>query len=535
VQEADWIIVGGGTAGAVLAARLSASGHHRVLVLEAGRAPDSPWITIPAGFSKLLNDPAWNWRFWSEPEPGTGARRISIPRGRGLGGSTLINGGIAVRGQPADYDAWAERGARGWDWESVAPYFRRLECWAGARNAARGEHGPMHITPVRERHRLGEAFVAAAREAGYPENPDYNAGEQTGFGPYQVFQHRGQRWSAHDGYLKPALRRPNLSVLTNALVTRLLIRDGRCTGVEYRIGDAPATRVSATREVLLCAGAVQSPQLLELSGIGQPERLRALGITPVHALPGVGEHYQDHYAVRAHWRVKAAVTINQRARGARLALELLRYALWRRGLLTLGTGLVHGFVRSRHAVDERPDVQYFFVDASYANAAERVLDRFPGMTVGITQLRPRSSGSIHIRSADPREPPTICPRFLSAPGDAEVIVDGLRIAREIMAAPAIARHVDVELAPGALCTDNDALLAWVRQTGQTIYHPIGTCRMGADPGAVVDPALRVRGLDGLRVVDASVMPSIVSGNTQAAVMMIAERAADLLTGGLPLP
>jgi choline dehydrogenase len=536
VGEPDWIIVGGGTAGAILAARLSASGEHRVLLLEAGEAPYSPWIRIPAGFSKLLVDPVWNWRFWSEPEPGTGGRRISVPRGRGLGGSTLINGGIAVRGQPADYDQWAARGAQGWDWQTVAPYFRRFECWAGARSAARGEHGPMHVTPVRERHRLGQAFIAAAREAGHPENPDYNAGEQRGFGPYQVFQHRGRRWSVHDGYLGPALRRPNLQVLTGTLVTRLLIDAGRCTGVEYRIGDAAPVRVGARREVLLCAGAVQSPQLLELSGIGQPERLRALGIAPVHALPGVGEHYQDHYAVRMHWRVRSAVTVNQRARGPRLALELLRYAVSRRGLLTLGTGLVHGFVRSRHAVDDRPDVQYFFVDASYANAAERILDRFPGMTVGVTQLRPRTTGSIHIRSADPHEPPAIRPCFLSAPGDAEVLVDGVRIAREIMAQPAISRHVVAESAPGPVCADNDALIDWVRQTGQTIYHPTGTCRMGIDADAVVDPALRVRGLDGLRVVDASVMPSIVSGNTQAAVMMIAERAADLIGGGTtPFP
>lgn len=530
-MRADRVIVGGGTAGAILAARLSADPQQRVLLIEAGTTPNSPWINVPAGFSKLLVDPLWNWRFWSEPDQGTGMRAISIPRGRGLGGSTLINGGIAVRGQPGDYDRWAELGADGWDWNSVEPYFRRFERWSGTAGMpapSRGDSGPMHITAVRERHRLGDAFVEAAVAAGHPRNDDYNAGDQAGFGPYQVFQQHGRRWSVYDGYLQPALHRPNLQVITNAVVTRLLIAEGRCSGVEFIADDQSVVQVHAEREVLLCAGSVQSPQLLELSGVGRPDILQALGIPLVHALPGVGENYQDHYAVRMNWRVKGAITINQRARGARLALEVLRYATRRRGLLTLGTGLVHGFFSTASA-DGSPDVQIFMVDASYANAAERVLDRFPGMTVGITQLRPKSTGSIHSRSADPRAAPMIQPRFLTVPGDTEVIVDAIRIVREIMTQPAIARHVDTELSPGSACLDDDALCDWVRQTGQTIYHPVGTCRMGSGPDAVVDSRLRVHGIDGLRVVDASVMPAIVSGNTQAAVMMIAERAADLIS------
>ncbi|WP_298958332.1 GMC family oxidoreductase N-terminal domain-containing protein [uncultured Methylobacterium sp.] len=522
----DFIIVGGGTAGCVLANRLSASGTRSVLLLEAGRQARHPWVTIPAGFSKLLTNPAYNWRFQTEPEEATGGRVISVPRGKGLGGSTLINGMIYVRGQPQDYDAWAQRGCTGWGFDDVLPYFRKLEDFAGPPDPLRARGGPLPLVTVAERPAIAEAFIAAGVAAGYPENPDYNAASQDGFGWYQVNQRGGRRVSAADAYLAPARRRANLSVRTDAHVLRLTVEDGRATGVAVRIGGEE--RVFAARgEVILAAGAAQTPQLLELSGIGDPDVLARIGVPVRHASPGVGANYIDHYCTRMNWRVKLPVTLNEATRGHRLALAVAQYAALRRGILTLGTGLAHGYVRTRPGL-AGPDVQYFFMHASYANAAERKLDREPGMTVGVTQLRPESRGSIHAASPDPFAQPVIRPNFLATEEDRRAMVEGMKIARSIVEGAPMDRFRSHELAPGPDCRSDADWLAFARRDGQTIYHICGTTRMGTDPGAVTDPSLRVRGLRGLRVADASVMPDIVSGNTQAAVFMIAEKAADLI-------
>ncbi|WP_144636553.1 GMC family oxidoreductase [Bordetella genomosp. 13] len=556
----DYIIVGGGTAGCILANRLTADGRHRVLVLEAGENASSRWISIPAGFSKLLTDPRFNWRFATEPEDNTRGRVISVPRGKGLGGSTLINGMIYVRGQPGDYDAWARAGATGWGAGEVMDVFRQIENYApgGASrgNAAqgdaspryassgvaslrdasqradapvgalRGHEGPMHLEQVAERFPLSDAFLQAAQQDGQPLNPDYNGASQEGFGYYQVLQHRGQRWSVVDGYLKPALKRPNLSVECGAHVTRLLFEGTRCVGVEYR-QHGRTLQARAGRETLLCLGAVQTPQLLELSGVGNPELLRRHGIGVVLARHGVGEHYIDHYATRMNWRVRNTVTLNEMSRGMRLARQVASYYAMRRGILTLGTGLVHGFVRTRDDL-ATPDVQYFFVHASYANAAERILDREPGMTIGVAQLRPESIGSIHIKSPDPFSGPSIRPNFLAAEEDRRSLVEGMKLARRIVSQPALRQYVAHEMSPGDNVHSDDEWLDFARANGQTIYHPVGTCRMGSDADAVTDPRLRVRGIAGLRVVDASVMPSMVSGNTQGAVMMVAEKGARMI-------
>ena len=523
----DYVIVGGGTAACVLAHRLTASGEHTVLMLEAGGEPKSMWINIPAGFTKLLNDPVYNWRFQSEPEANTLGRTISVPRGKGLGGSSLINGMIFVRGQMQDYDAWAAMGAAGWSAREVAPYFNRMETYAGG-GEQRGRDGPMHVTQVAERHLLADAWLQAAAQDGQSLNPDYNGERQDGFGYYQVAQKKGQRWSVVDGYLKPARQRKNLTLQTAAHVLKINVEAARCTGVTYRKNGQTFT-VKATREVILAAGAVQTPQILELSGIGQPALLQSLGIAVVHAAPRVGENYIDHFATRMNWRVKNTRTLNETAQGWRVPLAALQYFTRRTGILTLGTGLVHGFVKTRANLPT-PDVQYFFMHASYANAAVRKLDSAPGMTIGVTGLRPTSQGSIHIRSADPLAAPVIRPNFLATAEDRQTLVEGMKIARRLVGQPALADYIVSEMNPGADVQSDDQWLDFARGNGQTIYHPIGTCRMGADTddGAVVDSHLRFKGLAGLRIVDASVIPAMVSGNTQAAVMMVAERGADLI-------
>jgi len=521
----DYVIVGGGTASCVLANRLTASGQYRVLVLEAGGRPRSPWIKIPAGFTRLLVNPVYNWRFETQPEDNVLGRTIAIPRGKGLGGSSLINGMIYVHGQPADYDRWGELGATGWSAQSLMPYFGKLENYVFAQNL-RGQKGPMHIDQVRERPLIAEHVLEAAKEAGYSYNEDYNGQQQDGFGYYQVTQNRSARWSTYDGYLKPALGRANLAVLTHAFVQKLIFEGRLCVGVEYR-HNAQNITVRARKSVILAAGAIQSPQLLELSGVGDPERLQTLGIPVVVPSPGVGENYLDHFATRMNWRVRDLETLNETTRGWRLIQSVLQYLLTRRGGLSLGTGLVHGFVRTRKGL-AGPDVQFFFMHASYANAAVRELDQLPGMTIGVTSLQSSSVGSIHITSSKADQPPAIRPNFLSTEDDQRSLIEGMKIARTIVQQPALSSYLVKEMNPGQSVQSDEQWLHFARQNGQTIYHPIGTCRMGTDPGAVVDPRLRVHGSDGLRVVDASVFPSMVSGNIQAAVMAVAERAADLI-------
>lgn len=527
MSDYDYVIVGGGTAGCILANRLTASGQYRVLMVEAGGEPEGFWIPIPAGFSKLLVDTRYNWRFQTAPEDNTCGRVIAVPRGKGLGGSSLINGMIYVRGQPGDYDAWEQGGASGWNYATLAPYFRKFEAYPQG-DASRGHDGPMKVHQVNERFAVSDAFLQAAAEDGQPLNEDYNAARQEGFGYYQVFQHRGRRWSVVDGYLKPARARANLHIVTHAQVLRLDLDGPRCVGLTYRRAGAEH-QVRANREVILCAGAIQTPQLLELSGIGREDVLRAAGIAVRHRLDGVGENYIDHFATRMNWQLDKVVTLNEMARGWRLGLAAAQYFSQRTGILTLGTGLVHGFVKTDPAL-ATPDVQYFFVHASYANAAERILDRHPGMTLGVSQLRPKSKGSIHVQSADPDVMPSIRPNFLAAEEDRQCLIKGMQIARRIVQQPALRGLVQRETSPGEATASDAQWLDFARANGQTIYHPIGTCRMGTDALAVVDPQLRVHGLQGLRVVDASVMPSMISGNIQGAVMAVAERAADLILG-----
>ena len=526
----DFIIIGAGSAGCVLANRLSENPAHKVLLLEAGGADKSFWIKVPVGFQRLLNHPTLNWCFETEPDDNVNGRRIPIPRGKVLGGSSSINGMLYVRGQALDFDTWAQLGNRGWSYTDVLPYFKKTESFERGGNEIRGGDGPLRVSDMIERHELIDAFVDAGVELGYPHNPDYNGTEQDGFGYYQTTQRNGCRESAADAFLKPIRNRSNLEVITGVRVDKILFDGKRATGVSYQQAQQQQ-QVQATSSVILSAGAVQSPQLLELSGIGQADLLKQHGINVVHELPGVGENYRDHYAARINWRVKQGITLNEQTRGLNMAKEVLKYAFTRRGILTFTAGIGHAFVRSRPEL-ATPDCQMFFAHASFSDAKTRAFDREPGMTIGVYQCRPESQGSIHIGSSDISQAPKIKPNFLSQKLDQDTLVAGMRIARQIGEADALAKYRAFEMNPGPDCQTDDELLDYARQTGATTYHVMGTCKMGpdGDPMAVVNDRLEVRGVTGLKVIDASIMPTMPSGNINAPVLMVAEKAADMILG-----
>ncbi|NMM37782.1 MAG: choline dehydrogenase [Glaciimonas sp.] len=534
----DYVIVGSGAAGAILANRLSADGKATVCLLEAGPSDWHPFLHIPAGFIKTLFNPTFTWQFNTEVGEHTNGRRIPVPQGRTLGGSTSVNGLVYNRGQAADYDEWAALGNSGWSYAEVLPYFKRMECRIGeGDDRYRGRNGELPITDIDWKHPLCDAFIAGAVGMGIPRNPDYNGAKQDGVGYYQRTINHGWRMSAARTFLRPAKSRPNLSIYTNAHATQVLLDGKRATGVAYVLNKNPVTarKVSASREVILCCGAINTPKLLQLSGIGPAALLRQRGINVQHELSGVGEHLTDHYSVRLVARVKNIKTMNELATGLGLIGQITRWLFRQPSILALSPSLIHFFWKSKEGVD-RPDLQGVFSPASYREGYVGMLDNFPGITAGVWQHRPKSLGYVRIRSADPFANPEIQPNYLQHPDDRRVLVDGIRLARKLLETPELAPYVECETLPGPAIQSDEQLLDFAHRYGVSSYHLNGTSHMGpaSDKMAVVDANLRVHGLDGLRIADSSVIPKMPSANICAATMMIAEKAADMILGRPPL-
>ena len=533
METFDYVVVGGGSAGCVITSRLVQAGRS-VCLLEAGPMDRNPFIHMPAGFVKTLHNPAVTWQFQTEPTAWTGGRQVPTTQGRTLGGSSSVNGMVFVRGQSDDYNVWAQMGNRGWSYTSVLPYFRRIEKRISDKvdDQYRGREGNLPVTDIDWSHPLCEAFIAGAQSLGYPRNPDYNGATQEGVGYYQRVIHRTRRISAARAYLYPVLKNPALKLVTSAQAAEIVLQDGRAIGIKYRQeGDPTLHEVRANQEVVISSGAVNSPKLLQLSGIGDADFLSSLGITLRHELPGVGENLADHYSPRIVVRAKNTDSINNRVTGLRLAGQLLRWAARKPSVLSLSAAIVYAFGRSEPSM-QAPDYTVIFSPASYKDGKLGSLDDYAGMTCGAWQMRPESRGYVRIRSSDISAPPIIQPNYLAAERDRTVLLRAIRAARAILATPELAPYYDTEVMPGAGKTSDADLLDFARQYGSSTYHLCGTCRMGPvdDRTSVVDDQLRVHGIAGLRVADSSITPSMVSANTYATTLMIGEKAADLLLG-----
>lgn len=526
VEASDIVVVGGGSAGCVVAARLSEDPRTTVTLIEAGPEDRHPFLHLPAGYARLFRSGAFDWNYETEPEPALNGRRIRWPRGRVLGGSGAINGLVFLRGSPRDYDRWAEAGARGWSWRECLPVFRALETWEGEPSAWHLRSGPMRNATTRDLSEAGMSFILACLASGFPFCEDFNGAWYEGAAPNPLNVSRGLRVSTATAYLRPQRRRPNLRVLTKARAHRVLIEQGRACGVLGRDAAGPV-RWQAHRGVVLCAGAIETPKLLMLSGLGPAHHLRDFDIAPIRDLPGVGANLQDHLVVRMPFATGPCGTMNELTAGPLGYLRMgLKWLLFRRGPLAVGASEASLFARvTPHA--EEPELQVQFINFSFTSMAEG-LHREPGVTLAVGPCRPESRGEIRLASSDPEAPPAILPNYLSAPNDLHLMVEGVKLVRRIVAARPMNELVDEELAPGARIATDEAIADWVRSAASTIYHPCGSVRMGEDPAAPLDPRLRVKGVAGLRVADASAFPLIPSSNIHPAVIMLAERAAAMI-------
>ena len=525
-DTSEYIIVGAGSAGCVLADRLSASGAD-VVLLEAGPSDLHPMIHIPAGILHLISNPKVNWNYSSEPEESSGNRRIHWPRGRVLGGSSSINGMLYVRGNPADYDGWAQMGCRGWSFDEVLPYFKKSENYKnGGDEEFRSRGGPLEVEDYKTILDLTHAFVEAASQAGHTKSKDLNGAQAEGVGYSQMTRKGRFRGSTAQTFLKQARKRLNLRVETNATVSKLIFEDKKCVGVKF-FKHGKEKFIKAAKEVILSGGAVNSPHILQVSGIGPSDRLMNIGINVVHHLPGVGANLQDHYVARVSHRVRHAKSINSLSRGTNLLKEIATWAFSGKGALTFGVTSAMVFSRSREGLSS-PDLQLLFTPASYSERTLGKLEQEDGMTVAVCPVRPASRGTIMAVSSDPFVRPKIRPNYLSDPDDVRVLLAGINQTREIFSQPALQRYSSKETAPGIQIQTSEELESFARENGSIIYHPVSTCRMGDDAMAVVDPRLRVHGIKGLRVVDASIMPTVTTGNTNAPTIMIAEKASDMI-------
>jgi choline dehydrogenase len=524
--EADYVVIGAGSAGCVMAARLSEDPNTKVVLLEAGGPDTNPWIHIPLGFGKNFANAAVNWCYETEADASIGGRKIFWPRGKVLGGSSSINGMVYIRGQKEDFDHWRQLGNTGWSFDDCLPYFKRAEHQTRGRDDYHGTDGPLCVSDVAQDDPICEAFVNSAVACGIPRNDDFNGAVQDGVGYHQTTTRNGRRCSTAVGYLRPAMKRPNLQVITHALSEQILFDGTRATGVAFRQNGVPTT-VRATREVILCGGAINSPQLLMLSGVGPRDHLASLGIAVVHHLPGVGQSLQDHYSAPIKLRARTPITLNDVVNSNFGKVKAgLQYLMFRTGALTMGVSPAAMFVRTRPELAS-PDVKCSISPFS-ADRPQDGLHKWPGFTMIAYQLRPDSRGEIKLKTATPSDAPAMIPNYLSAEVDQRAIVAGLQWCRRVLAHPGMQPFIESEYLPGPTIQTDDELLDYARRMGGTVFHPTSTCKMGNDPMAVVDPALRVHGLSGLRVVDASIMPTVASGNTNAPTIMIAEKAADLI-------
>ena len=526
MENFDYIVVGAGSSGSVIANRLSENNKIKICVIEAGGSNQHPYVKMPAGFIKTINDKRFNWCFKTEGSDYVNNREILFPRGKGYGGSSSINGHLYVRGQPDDYNQWAQLGNLGWSYDDVLPYFKKSEYKENGDEATRGKQGPLYVSDIVEKHPLCEEFIRGSSELGIQVQNDYNSGQQEGIFYYQRTIKNGTRFSAYDAFLKPALKRENVNIKKNTTVLKIIFKNKKAVGLLCKKNNK-TFEIFANKEIILCAGAIGTPHLLQVSGIGDAKYLKSIGIEPLFEIKNVGEGLQDHYAVRVANRITEPISLNEKARGFNLLLEIIKWFTSKKGLISYSPAHVGAFLKSSPKIDF-PDLQFVFTPASYTEGMIGKLQNFPGMTCGVWQSRPQSRGYVRASTNKITDPPIIQPNYLKEKIDQDALVEGVKICRSLLRTTEMKKISVCETLPGDNIKSDEEILNFIRNKGATVYHAIGSCRMGVDNKAVVSSSLKINGLSNIRIADASIMPTMPSGNTNAATLMIAEKASDLI-------